>query len=87
MARIKINDLPENRVISKKEMKLVLGGAYSAVCKLPGMPIPFPFPSMGNDGGEGTSSVNDPTEPGDDPGNTGDEAGAAGGIVSGTIPK
>ncbi len=89
MARIKINDLPENRAISKKEMKIISGGAYSAVCMLPGMSIPVPFPSIGSNGHEGSSSVNingsDPNVSGDISGSTGDEAGTGGGgLTSGT---
>jgi len=93
MARIKINDLPENRAISKREMKILQGGAYSAVCMLPGMSIPVPYPSAGSHGDEGSSSVNynssDPAIPGDTQSSSGDEAGTGGGgLTSGTsIPK
>lgn len=91
MARIKINDLPENRAITKKEMKIVLGGGMVIpdVCQTPsGIPTPFPYtgniPDNGGSSSSGSSSSNNGF-----PGSTGDEAGAVGGgLTSGTgVPK
>lgn len=86
MARIKINDLPENRAISKKEMRIVFGGVLDIpdVCQTPsGMATPFPFvgdvPNNGGGSSSGSSSSNS---------STGDEAGgtSAHSIVSNIFP-
>jgi len=88
MARIKINDLPENRAISKKEMRIVFGGVLNipAVCQTPsGIPSPFPYtgnvPNNGGSSSSGGSSTdsNFPNSTGDEPGGTGDHT------VSGNI--
>lgn len=79
MARIKINDLPENRAISKKEARIVLGGnmAIPDVCQTPsGAATPFPFignvPSSGGGSSTGSSTNNGiPNSSGDDPGLSG----------------